>query len=140
MLNPPKACRWALGALLLVLGGCSRDLVTGKRIYNWYGLDDDIKLGQRVMQDQLAELKKKRKPTDADPVMTQRVRKITRAIAAVSHLPNFPYEAHYADLEVVNAWCAPGGKVMVYSGLFDSKKGLVQKGNDDELAAVLGHE
>jgi hypothetical protein len=29
---------------------------------------------------------------------------------------------------------------MVYNGLFDPKKGLVSKNNDDELAAVLGHE
>jgi predicted Zn-dependent protease len=29
---------------------------------------------------------------------------------------------------------------MVYKGLFDSKKGLVSRDREDELAAVLGHE
>jgi predicted Zn-dependent protease len=72
--------------------------------------------------------------------MFERVKKITAKIGAVSHYPSFPYEAHVADVDIVNAWCAPGGKVMVYKGLFDPKKGLVAKSSDDELAAVLGHE
>jgi Zn-dependent protease with chaperone function len=35
----------------------------------------------------------------------------------------------------VNAWCMPGGKIAVYTGLLDK----VQPTND-ELAAVIGHE
>ena len=40
-----------------------------------------------------------------------------------------------AQLDDVNAWCMPGGKMAVYTG-------LIQKLNitDDELAAVMGHE
>lgn len=130
------------GLLVLFCIACARDLVTGKRSYNWFGLDYDVKLGQGVITQQLAELKKKNKKVDveANPQMTRRIREITEKIAAVSHLPQFPYEAHYAELPVVNAWCAPGGKVMVYSGLFDPKEGLVRRESLDELAAVLGHE
>lgn len=131
-------------SLLLVFTviGCARDLVTGKKSYNWYSVDQDAKFGNEVIAAQLKALDKKSKKVDAkaDPKMTQKVREITRKIAAVSHYPTFPYEAHYAEVEVANAWAAPGGKVMVYSGLFDPKKGLVGKNNDDELAAVLGHE
>ena len=36
--------------------------------------------------------------------------------------------------KVVNAWCMPGGKIAVYTGLLDITK------NEDGLAAVMGHE
>lgn len=129
-------------ALLLLATACAKDLVTGKKAYNWFSMGEDIKLGDQVINEQLDALKKQGKKidADADSEMFERVKKITGKIGSISHYPSFPYEAHVADVDVVNAWCAPGGKVMVYKGLFDLKKGLVSKGNDDELAAVLGHE
>ncbi len=141
MLKPLKYLVPLLG-LVLVTTSCARDLVTGKKSYQWFSMDGDIKLGKQVIEEQLKALRKKKKKVDddADAKMAEKVRRITREIAAISHYPSFPYEAHYADVNVVNAWAAPGGKVMVYSGLFDPKKGLVKAESDDELAAVLGHE
>jgi predicted Zn-dependent protease len=131
-----------IAVLIFFAAGCARDLVTGKKSYNWFAVDDDIRLGQEVMAEQLKALRKKEKKVDeeADPKLARKVKNITSKIAAVSHYPRFPYEAHFADVDVVNAWAAPGGKVMVYKGLFDPKKGLVRAESDDELAAVLGHE
>jgi metalloendopeptidase OMA1, mitochondrial len=128
--------------LCVILSGCAKDLVTGKKTYNWFAIGEDVKLGEEVMSEQMAALKDKNKKTDADAdsAMYEKVKRVTARIGAVSHYPAFPYQAHYADVDIVNAWCAPGGKVMVYSGLFDPKKGLVKKDSEDELAAVLGHE
>ncbi len=132
--------------LLLVMAACSKDYVTGRSSYNWYKIDQDIKLGKEVLNSQLAALQKgqnykgKAIEVDVDEAQLARIRGIVSRLAKVSHLPDLPYEVHLAEIPVVNAWAAPGGKVMVYSGLWDPEKGLVKKENDDELAAVLAHE
>ena len=48
---------------------------------------------------------------------------------------NFSWEYILIDnKKVKNAWCMPGGKIAVYTGLLDITK------NEDGLAAVMGHE
>ena len=132
----------ALVAGGILSGGCAKDLITGKGTLNYYSIDQEPKLGSQVLTAQLTELKSKDKKVDAaaDDADFETVQRIVKRLAAVSHYPNFPYEAHLAKVDTVNAWCAPGGKIMVYSGLWDPKKGLVREGNEDELAAVLAHE
>jgi len=48
---------------------------------------------------------------------------------------NWPWQVNVFKSDEVNAFCMPGGKIGVYSGLIDKLKL-----SDDELAAVLGHE
>ena len=134
--------RFFIVAGLFLIFSCSKDYVTGKKAYNLYPLSKDIQLGQQVMTQQLLTLKKGKKQMDseADPVEFKRLRRIAHRLIQVSHIPEFPYEVHLADLKIVNAWCAPGGKIMFYTGLWDPKEGLVKKGDDEELAAVMAHE
>ena len=48
---------------------------------------------------------------------------------------NFDWEYILIDnKKVKNAWCMPGGKIAVYSGILEVTK------NEDGLAAVMGHE
>lgn len=132
-----------LCALLMpTVSGCAKDFVTGKKTYNFFQVSDDIRLGKQVMKTQLQAMRRHEKQYDSDRNIRdlRKIEKIVGRIAEVSHYPKFPYKAHLADLPVANAWCAPGGQIMVYEGLWDSAKGLVRKGDDHELAAVLGHE
>lgn len=77
---------------------------------------------------------------DANSAQVQRVRAITnRLIAQVGafrpEARSWPWEIHVISSNEVNAWCMPGGKMAVYTGLINR----IQP-TDDELAAVLGHE
>jgi predicted Zn-dependent protease len=77
---------------------------------------------------------------DQDPAQTARVKRIAARLIPQTAVfrpdaRNWNWEVHTLSSKEVNAWCMPGGKIAVYTG-------LIQKINptDDELAAVMGHE
>lgn len=49
-------------------------------------------------------------------------------------IKNFKWEFNLIEENVVNAWCMPGGKVVVYTGLLPVTQ------NENALAVVMGHE
>ena len=49
-------------------------------------------------------------------------------------LNGYKWEFHLVENEEVNAWCMPGGKVVVYTGILPVTQ------NETGLAVVLGHE
>jgi predicted Zn-dependent protease len=97
---------------------------------------------QGAQQAYTQELTKAReaKALNANPSLVQRVQTISHRL--IEQTPAFRPDALKWDWQVnvqskdeLNAYCMPGGKIMVYSG-------LVQKLDltDDELATVIGHE
>ena len=50
------------------------------------------------------------------------------------YLRDYQWEYHLVDSPEVNAWCMPGGKIVVYTGILP----LTQ--TEDGLATVMGHE
>ncbi|MDH3287966.1 MAG: M48 family metallopeptidase [Betaproteobacteria bacterium] len=75
-----------------------------------------------------------------DPAQVARVRVIALRLAAASgafrpDAPRWAWESNVITSKEINAWCMPGGKMAVYSGLIDRLRVT-----DDELAAVMGHE
>ena len=75
-------------------------------------------------------------PTMADRVATITGRLVTVAIEKIPHSANWEWSvAIVDDPETVNAWCMAGGRMAVYTGLFE-KLHLT----DDEFAQIMGHE
>ena len=75
-----------------------------------------------------------------DAPLVQRVRTITARMVPVTAVfrndaPGWQWESNVISSDDLNAWCMPGGKIAVYTGLAEKLRAT-----DDELAAVIGHE
>ncbi len=57
-----------------------------------------------------------------------------KAIGQESELKDFQWEFNVVDEDVINAFCMPGGKVVVYTGIMRVAE------NEDGLAVIMGHE
>ena len=82
------------------------------------------------------------------PVSDARVQMVKRVGTGIQHavekyyadkglskqLEGFNWEFNVVDEDVVNAWCMPGGKVVVYTGLLPVTQ------DEKSLAVVMGHE
>src|SRR4030042_3995888 len=90
----------------------------------------------------LAEHKVLSSGTSNDAAMVDRVgARISNAITKYydsqgkgSVLEGYKWEFNTVDSKEVNAWCMPGGKVVVYTGLLPITQ------NETALAIVMGHE
>ncbi|MDA9086660.1 M48 family metallopeptidase [Methylophilaceae bacterium] len=70
----------------------------------------------------------------------ERVRNISYNLISQTYIfrddaQEWNWEINVIDSELINAFCMPGGKIVVYSGLINKLDTT-----DDELAAVIGHE
>jgi predicted Zn-dependent protease len=81
-----------------------------------------------------------KKKLNTDSAQVQRVKTISNRLIAQAPIfrtdaSQWKWEVNVEDNDQVNAYCMPGGKIMVYSGLIEKLNAT-----DDELAAVIGHE
>ena len=128
----------------------SIDPYTGEKVL----IDDSITPTQEVAMGLQAyqEILAQERPVDPNSQVARDVREISRRLIAKvpeveaalaqesGQAPNRVWEHFKWDVNVIqsdqaNAFCLPGGKMAVYTGLID----LVQ-GNGDMVAVVMGHE
>ncbi len=130
----------AIAAAAMLLTSCGSVPITGRKQLN-------LVSDSEVLQSSLAQYNSfmKTATISTEQVPSAQVERVGKKIAAATEtylkangaadeVKNFSWEFHLVKSDEVNAWCMPGGKIVVYEGLMK----LVS--SDDELAVVLGHE
>jgi predicted Zn-dependent protease len=133
---PSPRKRWVFPILvpalawLVVVAGCANAPYTGRKQVLMVSPEQEQTLGYQAF----ADIRRNSSPA-RDPALQARVREVGERIARAAGRPDYHWEfVVLQDDKMANAFCLPGGKVGVYTGLFKYIK------NDDDLATVLSHE
>jgi predicted Zn-dependent protease len=140
-----------LGRLLLavlpvcvVLPGCSSTTTAGAvgadRSQFLFVSAEDMNRGAASAYAQTLGQAREKSALNVDPAQTVRIRRIAARLIPQTAVfradaPRWPWEVNVLTSSEVNAWCMPGGKIAVYTGILEQLKLT-----DDEAAAVMGHE
>ncbi|HLG38039.1 MAG TPA: M48 family metallopeptidase [Chitinophagaceae bacterium] len=130
-----------LGLLILTIG-CSKNPLTGKSQFTLLPESEVQTMATQQYQEFLSTNKVVTSSGNRDVEMVKRVgQRITKAVEIYysehgisDKLAGFKWEYNLVDDKAVNAWCMPGGKIVVYTGLLPITQ------NEAALAAVMGHE
>jgi predicted Zn-dependent protease len=129
---------------LLVLAGCASTTQPGavgverKQTLLVSAEQVDRAAGQQYAQ--LTQRANQQGKLNQDPAQTKRVQTISERLIRQTGVfrpdaPGWKWQVAVLTSPEVNAWCMPGGKIAVYTGLIEKLRP-----SDDELAAVIGHE
>ncbi|QEC44128.1 M48 family metallopeptidase [Pseudobacter ginsenosidimutans] len=128
--------------LALGLVSCSQNAITGKNQLTLYSDADIQNMAAQQYRQFLSENKVVSTSTSKDAEMVRRIgQRLTTAInnyytqkGLGSELSGYQWEYNLVNSNEVNAWCMPGGKIVVYTGLLPITQ------NEAALAVVMGHE
>jgi predicted Zn-dependent protease len=131
-----------LTSCVIFITSCTTNAITGRKQLSL--ISEDVLKQEAVSQYQqfLSQSKIVSPSTSKDAEMVRRVGgRIANAISTYynqkgqgNELAGYKWEFNLVDNKQVNAWCMPGGKVVVYTGLLPVAQ------NEAALAIVLGHE
>lgn len=128
----PSAALLAISLLaLLHFYGCATVPITGRKQLNFISPGQEMQLGLSSFEQM-----KKEVPVSRDPAANALVKKVGQRIAAAAanDLPSAQWEFVVFESKEANAFCLPGGKIGVYTGILPITK------DEAGLATVLGHE
>jgi predicted Zn-dependent protease len=123
-------CRaWTLAGLVALVA-CATTPYTKRSQLILLSSDEEAKLGTQGFQQVVSKSR-----VVSNPALTGPVEEVGRRIARVADRPDFKWRfVVIDDAKQVNAFCLPGGKVAVYTGMFPIAKDTAG------LAVVMGHE
>ena len=129
------------GCCGFVINSCTTAPITDRKQLK---LIPEAKLNAQAAQiyEKIKEKEKLSKDTKSLNEIKEIGKKMEDAISIYFENSNIPDPTIYFDWEYIlienkkvkNAWCMPGGKIAVYTGMLDITK------NTNGLAAVMGHE
>jgi predicted Zn-dependent protease len=122
--------------------GCTKNTVTGRNQARLVPESELQAMAAQQYQQFLSTNKVVNSSVNRDAEMVTRVgRRVTKAVeeymTQLGHgddLKGYQWEYNLVEDKTVNAWCMPGGKIVVYTGLLPITQ------NEAALAAVMGHE
>ena len=129
-------------ACIVAISACSRNAVTGRNQLKLLSDAEVQTMAASEYQQFLTANKVVSASVNKDAEMVRRVgARLTAAITAYytaqgkpNVLDGYKWEYNLVDSKDVNAWCMPGGKIVVYTGLLPITQ------NEAALAVVMGHE
>jgi len=121
---------------------CSKNAVTGRKGLKLLPESELQSMAAGQYSDFLSKNKIISTTNNRDAEMVRRVgQRITKAVenyyASINKngdLSGYKWEYNLVDDKAVNAWCMPGGKIVVYTGLLPISQ------NEAALAIIMGHE
>ncbi len=121
------------------LAGCQQNPVTGRTQLMIVSEEQAQAASAQAYVKTVTDAQGRRR-LDTNAARTARVRSITDRLIAQARVlipasAGWRWQVHVIDDPNVNAWCMPGGKMAVYTGLIDRLSP-----SDDELGQVMGHE
>jgi metalloendopeptidase OMA1, mitochondrial len=117
-------------AIAVALAGCQNVPITGRSQLQLVSAGQEASMGLSAYQEVL-----KKEKISHDPALNALVTRVGSRIAAASGRNDYRWEFTVIENDkTVNAFCLPGGKVAVYTGLMPIAR------DEAGLAAVIGHE
>ena len=137
-----KKILYLFASSIIFLSACTTNAVTGRKQLS---LISESTLQQEAVSQYRSFLQQNTVISNSNNRDVEMVKRVGSRIATAitkyynskglgNELAGYNWEFSLVDNKDVNAWCMPGGKVVVYTGLFT----VVQ--NEAQLAIVLGHE
>jgi predicted Zn-dependent protease len=130
-------CTFAVVAVLV--SGCETNPVTGRKQVMIVSEEQAQEASAQAYAKTVSQARSQRK-LDTSSARTARVQQITsrlvaQAVRIVPETKSWQWQVHVLEDPSVNAWCMPGGKMAVYTGLIEKLNPT-----DAELAQVMAHE